>query len=373
MSSHGLAFDVIVVGAGAAGLGVGIALEKLGLNYIILEKSSVGASFKKWPKETRFISPSFTGNFFNMPDLNAISPDTSPAFSLLTEHPDGREYAEYLENIWDHFKLNVKTGVEVLSLNNETGLFTVSTNEGKYSSRFLVWAAGEFQYPKEGSFEGDELCRHYSTVASFSGIEGDDLIVIGAYEAGFDSAVNLARAGKKVTLLDSSDNLEKVSSDSSYSLSPFTRDRIRDHLEGVEYHTNAKVKKVELEGDMYVVTDEDGVQFFSKEKPINCTGFDGSLSLIRELFDFDGAHPILNSADESSKTRNLFLAGPQVKHGNALFCFIYKFRQRFIILAELIAERNRVPQEVLSKVVSEYKDGNFYLKDLSSCDDECAC
>lgn len=88
-------YDVVIVGAGSAGVGVGILLQKLEINYVILEKDSVGSSFRKWPKETRFISPSFTGNFFKMPDLNAITPDTSPAFELLTEHPTGNEFADH--------------------------------------------------------------------------------------------------------------------------------------------------------------------------------------------------------------------------------------------------------------------------------------
>ena len=65
-------FDVIIVGAGPAGLGVGILLKKLEIDFLILEKNSIGASFKKWPQETSFISPSFTGNFFKMPDLTLL-------------------------------------------------------------------------------------------------------------------------------------------------------------------------------------------------------------------------------------------------------------------------------------------------------------
>lgn len=366
-------FDTIVVGAGASGIGVGIVLQKMGINYVMLEKSSVGASFKKWPKETRFISPSFTGNFFNMPDLNAISPDTSPAFSLLTEHPHGQEYAEYLETASEHFELNVQTGVEVEALHKEAESFIITTNTGTYTCRFLIWAAGEFQYPRQAAFTGDVLCTHYASIASFSDMQGEDRIVIGAYESGFDAAVNLVREGKKVTLLDSSNNMETVSSDSSYSLSPFTRDRIREQSDGIEYHVDTRVESVAFENGMYVVTDENDVQFYSKYEPVNCTGFDSSLSLVRDMFDFTGSHPILNSADESSKTRNLFLVGPQVKHGNALFCFIYKFRQRFVIVAEQIAQRSHGSHDRIERVVQEYKDGNFFLQDLSSCDDECAC
>ena len=145
--SIGKYYDVIIVGAGSAGLGIGIILQKLGINYAILEKDFVGASFKKWPKETRFISPSFTGNFFKMPDLNAISPDTSPAFDLLTEHPSGIEYALYLDGLSKHFQLSIETDVEVKGIDNKNDSFLINTSKGKYRSRFVIWAAGEYQYP----------------------------------------------------------------------------------------------------------------------------------------------------------------------------------------------------------------------------------
>ena len=74
--------DVVIVGAGPAGIGVAVTLKRMGINFVIVEKDSIGSSFKKWPEETQFISPSFTGNFFRMPDLNAITPETSPAFNF---------------------------------------------------------------------------------------------------------------------------------------------------------------------------------------------------------------------------------------------------------------------------------------------------
>ena len=366
-------FDVIVVGAGAAGVGVAVVLKKLGLNYVILEKHSVGSSFKKWPKESRFISPSFTGNFFKMPDLNAISPDTSPAYNLLTEHPTGKEFAEYLEIVCEHYQLNVETKVRVKNLEKSKNSFALNTNKGEYRSKFVVWAGGEYQYPKANSFEGDHLCDHFSKVASFSGLQGKDRIVIGAYESGFDSAVNLVSAKKKVTVLDSTNYFDLINSDSSYSLSPFTRDRMVGASHGIDYHKNSRVKKVEFDKGMYIVRTENRKRFTSKYKPINCTGFDSSLSLVQEFFEFEQDYPLLNNFDESTKTKNLFLVGPQVKHRNALFCFIYKYRQRFAIVGERIAKRTKVSSKRLQEVLQEYKGNNFYLKDLSCCDDECAC
>lgn len=366
--------DVIVVGAGPAGIGVGVLLKKLGINFIILEKDGIGASFKKWPKETKFISPSFTGNFFKMTDLNAITPDTSPALTLLTEHPTGEDYAAYLTVVSNHHSLPIYTGVNVTSVHKEGRSFVLATSFGEYGSKYLIWAAGEFQYPKKNNFQGSNLCTHYSEVASFSGLDGDEHIVIGAYESGFDAMANLAKEGKKVTLLDRSNYLELVKSDSSYCLSPFTRDRIKEVINRIDYHPETKVTSVAFEEGNYIVKTKNGETFSSAQKPINCTGFASSLTLVNKLFLFqkDG-FPLLTERDESTETKNLFLVGPQVKHDKALFCFIYKYRQRFAIVAESIARRKRISRRTINKVLKDYKDLNFYLKDLSCCDGECAC
>tara|TARA_B100000683_G_scaffold125849_2_gene123487 strand:- start:3939 stop:5072 length:1134 start_codon:yes stop_codon:yes gene_type:complete len=366
-------FDIIIVGAGAAGIGISILLQKLNLNYLILEKNTVGSSFKKWPKETKFISPSFTGNFFNAPDLNAITPDTSPAFDLLTEHPTGNEYAHYLEIVSKHFQLNIETNVDVKSILKQNDSFRIETNDKTYSSKYVIWAAGEYQYPKSDSFIGGHLCTHYSEVNSFDDIIGKNSVVIGAYESGFDAAINLVNSGKQVSLLDNFQYLEFIESDSSYSLSPFTRDRLKDVFENIDYNPDTRVTKVEYINAKYQVTTNDGQVITSDDEPINCTGFDTSLKLVEKLFEFEDDYPILTQCDESTKTPNLFLVGPQVRHGTALFCFIYKYRQRFAIVAEELAKRNNLIEEDIEETLNDYKNNNFYLSDLSCCDDECIC
>ena len=366
-------FEVIIVGAGSAGLGVGVVLKNLGVNYIILEKDEVASSFLKWPRESRLISPSFTGNFFNIPDLNSITPDTSPAFSLGSEHPTGKEYARYLKNISNHFDLNIETSVNVQSVSKVGDIFTLRTSKNDYKCKYLIWAAGEYQYPKKNSFEGDELCLHFSEINSFSELEGDERIIIGGYESGFDAAINLMKAGNEVILIDSSDNLERIGSDSSYTLSPFTRDRIKQTNYDFNYYEDTRVEIVYHDGDFYTVVTSDGEPIVSKNAPINCTGFDTSIILVKDLFDHDDGYPLLNEYDESTKTKNLFLVGPQVKHANALFCFIYKYRQRFAIVAEEIGNREKINSDSFGELIEKYKNSNFYMKDLSCCEDECTC
>ena len=66
-------YDAVVIGGGAAGVGVSVALGHAGIdNFLILERSTVGASFAEWPAETRFITPSCTTNSVGMLDLNSV-------------------------------------------------------------------------------------------------------------------------------------------------------------------------------------------------------------------------------------------------------------------------------------------------------------
>ena len=45
-------YDVIIVGAGAAGVGVAIALVHAGVeNFLIVDRDTVGSSFAAWPEE----------------------------------------------------------------------------------------------------------------------------------------------------------------------------------------------------------------------------------------------------------------------------------------------------------------------------------
>ena len=88
--------DVTVVGAEAAGVGIGAALSHLDVDVQILERDNIGASFRSWPAEMRLLTPSFPSNAFGNPDLNAIVPNTSPGFALGCQQPSGEQYAEYL-------------------------------------------------------------------------------------------------------------------------------------------------------------------------------------------------------------------------------------------------------------------------------------
>jgi thioredoxin reductase len=365
-------YDVVIVGAGAAGVGVGVTLQELGVKrLVLLERHQVGASFLRWPAEMRFISPSFPSNGFGLLDLNAVTLNTSPAFTLREEHPTGREYAQYLQAVAEHFALPVQNGVEVYTVRPQTEGFTLFTSAGQIGCRFLIWAAGEFQYPNTTPFEGAEHCIHNASVTSWRGLVGEEFVVIGGYESGMDAAVNLVELGKQVRVLDDTAPWELSAPDPSVTLSPYTQGRLRSaYASGRLALISAGVERVERSNGHLIIHGLAGERWLTTTSPILATGFAGSLSLVGELFDW---HPtrrivLLTEHDESTKTPGLFVVGPAVRHNNLVLCFIYKFRQRFAVVAQAIGERLGLETALLERYRPQ-----MFLDDLTCCDDMCVC
>ncbi|MEM7078456.1 MAG: NAD(P)/FAD-dependent oxidoreductase [Pseudomonadota bacterium] len=366
-------YDVVVVGGGAAGIGAAIALQHAGIrNHLVLERDQVGASFAQWPIETRFLTPSFPTNSIGMLDLNSVAIGVSPGYSMDTEHPTGQHYAMHLRSVAQHFGVPVCEHVEVQRIENDAPGFTVVMRDVSLRARHVIWAAGEFQYPRQDGFHGSDLCQHTASVVSYEDLDGSDFIVIGGYESGVDAAYHLAYHNKRVRLFDRGCPWEETSSDPSVALSPFTLDRMREDwfLERVDLYPSTSITSVARAGDGYEITASDGLRYRTDNSPLWAGGFEGSHRLVADLFETrDDGFPLLNSNDESTLTPGLFLCGPAVRHDNQVFCFIYKYRQRFAVVAKAVATSLGLPAEGLES----YRDWGMYLDDLSCCGEECVC
>ncbi|MEM6545818.1 MAG: NAD(P)/FAD-dependent oxidoreductase [Pseudomonadota bacterium] len=366
-------YDVIVVGAGASGVGVAITLKDAGVqNFVVLEREQVGASFAKWPRETRFITPSFPSNSIGMLDLNSIALGVSPGASMEVEHPTGQEYAGHLRAVARYFAIPVRENIDVLKVSHDGHEFTLETTDSLLRSKHLIWAAGEFQYPHQTGFAGSQLCRHTATIDSYEELEGNDFAIIGGFESGIDAAYHLALNDKRVRIFDRGSPWDNPSSDPSISISPFTRERMQEDwfFEQVELVANTPISSVDYKEGRYVITSLDGDLFTSDTQPLWAGGFKGSHHLISDLFEQRYDHfPVVNDQDESTITPGLFLCGPMLRHDDHIFCFIYKYRQRFAVVAKAIATSLGLPAEGLEM----YRTWGMYLDDLSCCGEECVC
>lgn len=365
---------VLIVGAGPAGLGCAVALKQCGIeDVLILDKRGVGATFEAWPRQMKLLTPSFHSNPFGAVDLNAITPNTSPADFLHTQHPTGAEYASYLQAVARHYQIRVEIG-EVRSLVKGRDMFTVQTSAGLISPRFIIWAAGEFSHPDTRGITGADLCLHSSQVRDWSLLRGEKFSIIGGFESGIDAALHLAWLGKEAHLLSRGEPWGDHSSDPSRTLSPRTRDRLRrcilDAPGSLHFYKHADIVKITETRTGFELTDAVGTPFQSPTAPILATGFHSSLDIISRHFSWRGGHAILDeTTDESSTTPGLFYSGPSLVHREAMFCFIYKFRARFGIIARTIAQRLSKPWEEPLRL---WRERGFMVEDLACCTD-CKC
>jgi putative flavoprotein involved in K+ transport len=373
--SHSPRFDVVIVGAGPAGLGCAIALRQCGVeNLLVVDRSRVGAAFDRWPAQMRMITPSFHSNPYGLTDLNAITPTTSPADYLGTEHPTGLEYARYLRALVEHHAIPVRTGVDVRTITRKRGGFHLSIGNDALDARFVIWAAGEYFYPNYGGIRGVEHCLHNSAVVDWKELPGVERVVVGGFESGVDAAIHLSWAGRTVHILSRGEPWHRDSADPSRTLTPYTRDRLKAaFLEApgaIRFHNNADIVEVVKQVDRYVLLDREGDPFEVSMPPILCTGFQGSLGLVNCHFTgSDGEPAFTEAADESPVTPGLFYSGPQLRHRRSLFCFIYKFRSRFGIVAREIAERLGLDWE---DALMPWWRAGFMIEDLSCCTN-CTC
>ncbi|GGJ87130.1 NAD(P)/FAD-dependent oxidoreductase [Pseudomonas matsuisoli] len=368
--------DVLIVGAGPAGIGMALALDKQReIKYGIVEAGRIGESFRRWPAQTRFITPSFYSNPFGLADLNAVNETSSPALFAGEEHLSGEAYALYLAALSEQHDLPLTEQCKVTAVVRiDDGSFVVSTDHGDLHTRFLIWATGEFQFPDLQPFTGAEHCHHYAHVKRWDDFPIGQHTVIGGYESSLDAAINLVNAGSQVRVLARSQSWGPDSAaDPSLSLSPYTRGRLNDALRSgnLEIVLGADVMAVDRRSsDDFHIIAGDGRAWNAFYPPILGTGFfkGGGARQIEEFWDWDDEGRIaLTEVDESTRTPGLYLVGPQVRHDPVIYCFIYKFRQRFALIRAHIADQMGIDPDTPAS------DGDWGPFGNSDCCEDCQC
>merc|ERR1711871_139779 len=416
---------VAIVGAGPAGIGSALALKAAGVDLndvIILERGVVGETFRRWPKEMRWITPSFYGNPFKQVDLNAVDPNSSPAYINDTEHPNGPQYQDYLAMLRDFYDLPVHEHTEVYDIVPSTNLvdgrplsgFNISIAASEKDAagepahrqtifaQHVIWAGGMFQNRVVPSIPGAEFGLHNGIVNSWTDLKKskDELIpqivVLGGYESGIDAASNLIELNiaQKVIVMDSSAPWSRRKTDPSLMLAPVTIERLNRADETGRLTLVAenamKIDKQE-NNNVFLVSTESGLSYNSHAAPILATGFSSRSPEIADLMGWEPNDfaPSLNSMDESTKTPGLFMVGPGVYHKISqgekdketddgqnelefIFCFLYKFRARFPVVASAIADRLGIAKSIQKRGLQDYRDHGMFMDELSPSA-SCAC
>lgn len=196
-------FDVVVIGGGQAGLGIGHYLREAGSEFIIFERGRVGETWRsqRWD--------SFAVNTPNW--TNGL-----PGYPYDGEEPDGFSHRDelvgYFEDYASKFGLPVVEGMTVTGVDADGDAFRVTCEDAAgavttVTAANIVVASGMMQAPKipeiRERFPQSLTQLHTSDYRSPEALPPGAVVVIGAGQSGCQVAMDLIRADREVYLCTS--------------------------------------------------------------------------------------------------------------------------------------------------------------------------
>ena len=168
-------YDLIIIGAGSAGLAAGVYAGRAKLKTLILEKSNPGGQVGN------------TAEVVNYPGIRKTG---------------GPELVEEMKNHVRDFGVKIETAeIERVDFSGEIKALYASS--GTYQSRSVIIATGAS--PRQGGFEGEEQYSGHGVAycATCDGefFSGLDIFVIGGGFAAAEEAIYLTRFAKSVTIV----------------------------------------------------------------------------------------------------------------------------------------------------------------------------
>src|SRR5579872_454364 len=179
-------YDVVIIGAGPAGLSASLAALQNGLRYLTLEQGEVASTIRNYPRHKFLMA----------------EPVDMPLYGSLYVG-DGTK--ESLLSVWETILANtgvrVNTNEGVDSIVRSGPVFQVGTGKGVYQSKNVVLALGKRGTPRRLGVPGEELSKVTYRLIEADTYEGKDILVVGGGDSAIEAALALSKASRnRVTL-----------------------------------------------------------------------------------------------------------------------------------------------------------------------------
>ena len=182
-------FDLIIIGAGPAGLSAAEVAAREGLTYLVIEKGTIADTIRKYPVgRTMFSTP----NEVEMHEGTLKPIREKPTREELLSH--------YIHFVLD-FDLQVNTGEQVVDVRGSVNEgFEIITDRAEYQSARVLFAIGAMERPRRLDVPGEELAKvHHRFVEPYPYVRKDALVVGGGNSAA-EAALFLSEEGARTTM-----------------------------------------------------------------------------------------------------------------------------------------------------------------------------
>ncbi|MEP2024802.1 MAG: NAD(P)-binding domain-containing protein [Reichenbachiella sp.] len=201
--------EVVVIGAGPAGLQLGYFFEKYSIDYVILEKAEeAGAFFRQFPRHRKLISINKVHTGFEDKEINMrfdwnslLSEEYEPLFKDLTKEyfPDADAFVEYLDNFRKKFSLKVEFNSNVEQISKVDDEFRIDLGNGKkYTCPNVVVATGT-SLPYLPEINGIEHVVPYTECSvDTKEFENKRVLILGKGNSALETADHLIASASKI-------------------------------------------------------------------------------------------------------------------------------------------------------------------------------
>lgn len=171
-------FDLVIVGAGPAGLSATLQAKKQKLKYITLEQESEpGGAILHYPRQK----------------LVMTQPMEIPLYGKYKRREINKEeLVELWNEVIDKTELEIATGHKVTEIKREGDHFTVETNKDRFTANNVILAIGRRGTPRKLQVPGEEGSRVCYRVLEPEQYEGMNLLVVGGGDSAVEGALALS-------------------------------------------------------------------------------------------------------------------------------------------------------------------------------------
>jgi len=190
--------DIVIVGAGPAGLSASLACAGAGVRYLCIEQNKFGGTIYNFPRQKVVMSQPM-----ELPIIGQV------------KFPQNKVSKEEILGLWNHVRkksrLNIKEETKFMGLSRENGLFAVKTPKGTITAQKVIMAMGVRGTPRKLGIPGEEMSKVTYNLLDPEQYQKKWVAVVGGGNAAVEAAQYLARSQyqNRVFLLVRGDFLDR--------------------------------------------------------------------------------------------------------------------------------------------------------------------